>query len=72
MMPVRKAKEIIGFRYVGTSPIWILGLGELNEGDFVPLDKAKELWGDDFVGSAVLVPVEAEPSNLEKSEGGEV
>ena len=72
MMPAKKAKEIVGFRYVGTSPIWVLGLGELNEGDFVPLDKAKEIWGDDFVGSVALVPVEEEQFEPAKNEGGEV
>jgi len=59
-MPVKKPQQIIGFKYVGTSPVAIIGLGELNPGDIVPLDKAKEIWGNDFAGSEVLVPVEVE------------
>jgi len=58
MMPIKKPQQIVGFKYVGTSPVVIIGLGELNPNDVVPLDKAKEMWGDDFAGSVVLVPVE--------------
>ncbi len=59
-MPAKKPQEIKGFKFVGTSPVHIIGLGELKEGDVVPLEKAKEIWGDDFVGSEFLVPVEGD------------
>jgi hypothetical protein len=55
-MPIKKPQPIIGFRYVGTSPVTIIGLGDLNPGDVVPVEKAKEIWGDDFVGSEILLP----------------
>jgi hypothetical protein len=58
-MPIKKPQPIIGFRYVGTSPVTIIGLGDLNQ--------------DDFVGSEVLVPVErtGDTGQGTKNEGGE-
>jgi hypothetical protein len=70
-MPIKKPQPIIGFRYVGTSPVTIIGLGDLNQGDVVPVEKAKEIWGDDFVGSEVLVPLEGEAPAEPKTQGGE-
>jgi len=72
-MPIKKPQPIIGFRYVGTSPVTIIGLGELNPGDVVPAEKAREIFGDDFVGSEVLVPVEGtgDTGQGTKNEGGE-
>ena len=72
-MPIKKPQPIIGFRYVGTSPVTIIGLGELNPSDVVPVEKAKEIWGDDFVGSEVLVPVEGATGQQDNktTEGGE-
>jgi len=70
-MPIKKPQQIVGFKYVGTSPVIITGLGELNPGDVVPLDKAKEIWGDDFAGSEVLVPWEGEAPAEPKTQGGE-
>ena len=70
-MPVKKPQQIIGFKYVGASPVAIIGLGELNPGDIVPVDKAKEIWGDDFVGSEVLVPFEGDANAEPKNQGGE-
>ena len=70
-MPIKKPQQIVGFKYVGTSPVTIIGLGELNPGDVVPVEKAKEIWGDDFVGSEVLVPLEGEVPTEPKTQGGE-
>ncbi|MFA0781643.1 hypothetical protein [Fervidibacter sacchari] len=70
-MPIKKPQQIVGFKYVGTSPITIIGLGELNPGDVVPVEKAKEIWGDDFAGSEVLVPWEGEAPAEPKTQGGE-
>ena len=72
-MPIKKPQQVVGFKYVGTSPVTIIGLGELNPGDVVPVGKAKEIWGDDFVGSEVLVPVEGtgDTGQGTKNEGGE-
>ena len=56
-MPVRKLSEVKGFKYVGTSPVTLIGFGELNPGDVVPVEKAREFFGEDFNGSLVLVPV---------------
>ena len=70
-MPIKKPQPIVGFRYVGTSPVTIIGLGDLNPGDVVPVEKAKEIWGDDFVGSEVLVPLEGEAPAEPKTQGGE-
>jgi len=57
-MALRKPSKVVAFRYVGTSPVVIHGLGELKEGDTIAVDKAKELFGEDFNGSILLVPVE--------------
>lgn len=65
-MPAKQAKKIVGFRYVGTSPVSIIGLGDLQPGDIVSIDKAKEVFGEDFNGSLMLVPVEEE-----QQDGGE-
>ena len=70
-MPIKKPQQIVGFKYVGASPVTIIGLGELNPGDVVPLDKAREIWGDDFPGSEVLVPWEGEAPAEPKTQGGE-
>lgn len=72
-MPVRKPSQVIGFRYVGTTPVTIIGLGDLNPDDIVPVEKAKELFGEDFHGSLVLVPVQSEGSEQQNqsSQGGE-
>jgi len=70
-MPIKKPQQIVGFKYVGTSPVTIIGLGELNPGDVVPVEKAKEIWGDEFVGSEVLVPLEGEAPTEPKTQGGE-
>ena len=70
-MPIRKPQQIVGFKYVGTSPVTIIGLGELNPGDVVPVEKAKEIWGDDFAGSEDLVPWEGEAPAEPKTQGGE-
>lgn len=72
MMPIKKPQQIVGFKYVGTSPVTIIGLGDLNPGDVVPVEKAKEIFGDDFVGSEVLVPEETTGQQDNKTtEGGE-
>jgi len=71
MMPIKKPQQVVGFKYVGTSPVTIIGLGDLNPGDVVPVEKAKEIWGDDFVGSEVLVPLEGEAPAEPKTQGGE-
>ncbi len=63
MMPVKKPKPVVAFRFVGAQAMVVDGFGVLEPNQIVPLGKAKEVFGAEFNGSDVLVPVEEETPN---------
>ncbi len=70
MMPVRKPKPVVAFRFNGAQAMVVDGIGVLEPNQTVPLDKVREVFGEDFVGNEVFVPVESDV-NMNETTGGD-